>query len=1167
MPKPVAIAQAFALAIFFVPFVGGSAANAATQYTLEGCRLTPGESLPNANGDFICKDADYTTGNLGKLWNELDLVPFRTTIDGGGSNAFVIAVDHADAGHPGYDVLSAPVINAALSDASCQVSSGAEQIQAPGQGGADETLYRVVTVTSDPGTTCVIDWYARLALGSHLYPGSSLHANLLSTNLDTAGIGSKEVSIPVKEILPQKIEKTMTATQGATYAWTLEKSATPGSVSFANTCLQSATPKSAPVTITLNWTRSAQTPSGDVLLTTHVTATNPAHRVITVNVTDKMYEGSTQTTLLNTGTGSFDVPAESSHTFDFTKTVSSSASTFNDVATATYTDKATNIAVPGTTTATATATVTSNGQVSGATAAIADVESITGSGFSFSVDSVSHGGDSADNGAFSGGYVLGTKASPVSWSAAIAPAGTGAASGSYTFAKTVYVAAGTVGSGTLSDTATLTPDGQDAISKTKSVSLSADAADPRLAITKTVDLAPTTDATFTFSVRAKDGQGNPTGPTYTFTVVIPAGQTSATSDFQTVAPSANGYVFTETAASGYTGVNGSIKALSKCDEFTATVNNTRDLGKIKIKKVLSGDPAGASTSFTAHVDCPGTAYDQDVALNAGNGWVNVTGDIPTGTQCTVSEPTVPAGWVLDHIDPADGVVTVAKGTPVEVTATITNKRLVGGVVINKLLEGDVAGASTEFTVDLNCDGTDYDHLGIVLNSGNSWTASFLNIPAGVKCTVTEPVGGIPAGWELKSISPSGEFTVGSGASVVVDVTNKRLVGSVTVNKLVEGDVAGASTEFTVLLDCDGTAYDQTVVLNSGNSWTQTFTNIPSGVKCTVTEPTVPAGWELTSISPSGEFTIGAGQTVTVNVTNKRLLGRITVAKNLVGAANGASTSFTFDVDCPGTAYDQSLVVNVINGSSASATTGLIPTGVSCTVTERSTPDWNQTSVVPAGGVVSVPGTVTFTNTRKQGVLNVSKAVSPVAGNGVVVNFGDTLTYTLTVSATGEATQHAVKVSDYIPGYDPARPTSGKTTYVAGSATCVGAGTCTVTGPDSAHLLTWALGDMAAGTTRQVTFKVTIDDVTGAAGETVAVDILNAGAVESRETPKKPSNQVITPVSKVLPVKVHKPPVVVLPHTGATLPVGPTVGGAIALLGLGLLLVAAGRRRPSWMPRR
>ena len=148
------------------------------------------------------------------MWNELDLVPFRTTVAGGGSNVFVIAVDREDAGHPGYDVLSAPVINDALSDDSCQVSSSAEQIQAPGQGGADKTLYRVVTMTSAAGTTCVIDWYARLALGSHLYPGSSLHANLLSINLDTGGIGSKEVSIPVKEILPQKIEKTMTATQG-----------------------------------------------------------------------------------------------------------------------------------------------------------------------------------------------------------------------------------------------------------------------------------------------------------------------------------------------------------------------------------------------------------------------------------------------------------------------------------------------------------------------------------------------------------------------------------------------------------------------------------------------------------------------------------------------------------------------------------------------------------------------------------------------------------------------------------------------------------------------------------------------------------------------------------------------------------------------------------------
>jgi hypothetical protein len=96
--------------------------------------------------------------------------------------------------------------------------------------------------------------------------------------------------------------------------------------------------------------------------------------------------------------------------------------------------------------------------------------------------------------------------------------------------------------------------------------------------------------------------------------------------------------------------------------------------------------------------------------------------------------------------------------------------------------------------------------------------------------------------------------------------------------------------------------------------------------------------------------------------------------------------------------------------------------------------------------------------------------------------------------------------------------------------------------DASHLLTWSLGTMAGGTSRQVTFKVTIDDVPGAAGQTVAVDILNAGAVKSDLVPTTPSNQVVTPVSKVLPAKVGKPPVVVLPHTGVALPVDQAVGG-------------------------
>ena len=67
--------------------------------TIEGCRndgtppITPDGTLPNADGRFTCQDPaplggndnPYTTGNLGKGWNELDLVPFRLILTNSGA--------------------------------------------------------------------------------------------------------------------------------------------------------------------------------------------------------------------------------------------------------------------------------------------------------------------------------------------------------------------------------------------------------------------------------------------------------------------------------------------------------------------------------------------------------------------------------------------------------------------------------------------------------------------------------------------------------------------------------------------------------------------------------------------------------------------------------------------------------------------------------------------------------------------------------------------------------------------------------------------------------------------------------------------------------------------------------------------------------------------------
>ena len=420
-------------------------------FTLEGCR-EPSVNLEVTN--FICADADYTTGNLGKTWNELDLVPHRlTTSLGTQSNATTtytigVTADNLDGGVPGYDVLTAPVVNAGKSHASCQVSVGAETVITPGVGGTDTSLGRLLTITQEKGTTCVFDWVERLALGSAGFPGSSLHTNRTNQLWSTQGIGAADVSIPVKEILPQEISKTMSATQGQAYGWSIEKSANPTSLNFANTCLDTAGARSAQVAITITWTRSGPTADGDTTITTNIYATNPAHRSVIVDVTDRIYEGADQSTLLDTASsGPVSVAAGAADVLILTHAFvyDGSATSFNDVATASYTDEDLGIPVPGNTTATASATTeASGGPIKDASVLVTDTESITGEGLAFSVATPSIG-------AFTGGYVAGASTTgPVGWQY------TATNSGSVTFTKTVTVDQPRITSGTLSDTATIT---------------------------------------------------------------------------------------------------------------------------------------------------------------------------------------------------------------------------------------------------------------------------------------------------------------------------------------------------------------------------------------------------------------------------------------------------------------------------------------------------------------------------------------------------------------------------------------------------------------------------------------------------------------------------------------------------------------------------------------
>ena len=72
-------------------------------FSLEGCDRPAGLTLPRPDGEFICPDAEYSGGNQGSNWSELDLVSIRLTARIRPAQTFEVAIaaDAEDGGKPG----------------------------------------------------------------------------------------------------------------------------------------------------------------------------------------------------------------------------------------------------------------------------------------------------------------------------------------------------------------------------------------------------------------------------------------------------------------------------------------------------------------------------------------------------------------------------------------------------------------------------------------------------------------------------------------------------------------------------------------------------------------------------------------------------------------------------------------------------------------------------------------------------------------------------------------------------------------------------------------------------------------------------------------------------------------------------------------------------------
>jgi hypothetical protein len=553
-------------------------------------------------------------------------------------------------------------------------------------------------------------------------------------------------------------------------------------VAFGDVCAADA-PTSLPATITVTWTKSAATPEG-ITVTTHVYATNPAARTIQVTVSDVIYQGTTQTTALDTASSALtDIPANSTvlvltHTALLPAADGNIGDYLNDVATATYMDPVTHVAIPGTTTATAQTQIAS-GTVSNGSAVIDDSESITGNGLTFSVPTP------PSLGSFLNGYDGSATVGPVDWNS-----GTQTASGTITFDKTIYVTGLLVTSGTLSDTAHLTSASQNlsapasiTIDSTATVKLTISKTIPDEYLTNYLNEAGDTlkvdfhvagaggysnDVSLTFSngglATLSTDLGGLTPDTFTITetgsTFCDASNNCTTTTF--LSPASNPLVVDLTVP-----VDGNMTG--RCSGTAAFTNLLNAQGvRAEVQKVT--DPVLASDDpdyfWTFTLNGPGAENCVPAVAGAGAGFVVFQDTL--GGDCLLSDgdytvtETLKTGWQEDSAIPNDGADTLVCAFSVDLitddgqtfSCTFHNSKFGHANVVKTVLGAPPSGTDS-FEFQLR-EGATLSSVGTILedlfaNAGNGGSFSFVTdlVPGNTYqlCEIVMP------GW-LTTLSPT-----------------------------------------------------------------------------------------------------------------------------------------------------------------------------------------------------------------------------------------------------------------------------------------------------------------------------------------------------------------------------------------------------------------------------
>ncbi|WP_407317697.1 DUF5979 domain-containing protein [Isoptericola halotolerans] len=522
------------------------------------------------------------------------------------------------------------------------------------------------------------------------------------------------------------------------------------------------------------------------------------------------------------------------------------------------------------------------------------------------------------------------------------------------------------------------------------------------------------------------------------------------------------------------------------------VTNTFDVGAIEVDKDLEGLGALYGPGpFEVTVEC--TSEDVEIPVPGGATQEFLPGEpavfdgLPVGAECTVTESdTFGASSTTVSVDggePVDGTSTdvvvppAEDGAPTTVTVAMTNTFDTAPLVVRKAVDGDGAEYAPPmpelpplpelpdgpidpdtlaelldlveqyldevpfedfpYEVTLDCTTSTGGEVPIpgggVRAFGPGFPGLYFGLPDGATCTVTETETG---GATAVTVDPDPVVVDGTAdvlEPVEVAVTNTYDVGSIDVEKVVDGPAAEFVTApFEVSLAC--TFEEAEIEVPGGATRTvtpdepATYDGLPIGAECVVTE-TDDAGAATSEVSTTvedgepGQVVVpGAdAEPALVTVTNTFEVGSVEVDKSVDGEGAELWGSGPFEVSLACTFQGESIEVpdgatREVEAGGTAVYDGL-PVDAECVVTESATGGATSTAIAAviegdAPGELVVPGsdtdvpTVEMTNTFDVGQVVVTKTL---AGDGAEEHAGDVLVVSLDCARNVDGEQVAIDV--------------------------------------------------------------------------------------------------------------------------------------------------------------